>query len=591
MRKWLYLCCAIVAAVVASAGVRGYVGTQVADARPAIAPCVLPAQRPLWLDFGHPSVAAVFARPGVTLAVSSGDFPASMRKAGARTVYWDMNLRNRIGIPTAPAPAETIVERANRLFDFAALQMDCTTPWIALNELFGANLETPWSTANAQYRQNVLTFMRTLAERGARPFLLLPATPFTGTEEAASWWREAARYGDLVPEVYFRGPSIYKLGPILANRRMRVAMRRSIASLTSIGIPARKIGLVLGFQTARGAGGREGLEPSSSWFRLIKWQALAARQVTRETGAATVWSWGWGTYRADDTDRDKAGASCVYLWTRDPRLCDAPKTVGTAFGPSLTEGQITLPPGAECKVGSRTIGRAQLAALVRLTGDRDVAFSILLARLAESPFAAVRGPQILRAERAVQAARFGGSSASYRASLARAGATVSLARGALADELRRMRLEGRLRAGRPSAQEVQTFYAAYPDLLARRVEVKPAAWWLGGRTTGLVLEPVGPRRIFALPSNRSARLLDLDATYRATPLAATQPLGSLPLAAARRAIEITLAAFDRRGAFEAWSVARQEVVLRGAVCARDDLPEPGTIRLAGYLPFLSTAGL
>lgn len=590
MRKTVVLCCAVAALVAAAAAVRGHGGTQAAEARPAAAPCVLPAQRPLWIDFGHPSVAAVFARPGVTLAVSSGDFPAAMRKAGARTVYWDMNLRNRVGIPTDPAPPEAIVERANRFFDFAVQQMDCTTPWIALNELFGANLETPWSAANTQYRENVLVFMRTLAERGARPFLLLPGAPFTGTPEADSWWREVARYGDVVPEVYFSGASLYKLGPTLANRRLRVAMRRAVTNLTSIGIPASRIGLVLGFQTARGAGGREGLEPSSAWFRLVKWQTLAARQVARETGVPTVWSWGWGTYRADDTDRDKSGAACVYLWTRDPRLCDAPATVGPTFEPSLTEGQIVLPAGAQCKIGRRTIGRAELAALARLTGDRDVAYSVLLARLAESPFAAVRGGQIVRAEQAVVAARFAGRAASYRAALARAGATVALARAALGDELRRLRLEGRLSAGRPSAREVSTFYTSYPDLLARRVEVKPAPWWLGNRRSGLVLEPVGPRRVFDLPSRRPARVLDLDAAYLVKPLAATQPLGSIPLADARRAIETTLAAFDRRAAFEAWSVARQGFLLRSAICARDELPEPGGIRLAGYLPFLSTAG-
>lgn len=589
MRKAVSALLALMAVVVlaASVGVRGH--TDAAEARTAAAPCVLPQTRPLWVDFGHPSVASVFARPGLVLGVSTGDFPGNMRKAGARTMYWDMNLNARVGLPTAPAAADTIVDRANRLFDFAARQMDCTTPTIVLNELFGASLETPWSASNTQYRDNVLTLMRTLAARGGRPMLLIPGRPFTGNG-AADWWREAARAGDLVPEVYFRAPTLHKLGPVLANRRMRVAMRRAVTSLTEIGIPARKLGVVLGFQTARGSGGREGLDPAAAWFRITKWQALAARQVAKETGIATIVSWGWGTYRADDTDRDKVATACVYLWTRDARLCDAPKVAGAEFNASLTEGQIIVPRGAQCRVGKKTISRAQLAALARLTSDRDIAFSLLLARLAESPHAAVKGREVLAAERAVRAARFRGNAAAYRAALARVGASASLARGALADELRRMRVESRLSAPRPPAREVSSFYTAYPDVLARRVEAKPAPWWLGRRTRGLALAPVAPKALFSLRTGRRARVLDLDATYRVRALDEAQPLGSVPLSLARPGIEAVLAAFERRAAFERWSVGRQEVLLRGMVCLRDDLPEAGTIRLAGYLPFLTTAG-
>jgi hypothetical protein len=69
-----------------------------------------------------------------------------------------------------------------------------------------------------------------------------------------------------------------------------------------------------------------------------------------------------------------------------------------------------------------------------------------------------------------------------------------------------------------------------------------------------------------------------------------QPLGSVPLVQARSAIASALAAFDRRAAYERWSVGRQDSVLRAITCMRDDLPGAGTIRLTGYLPFLSTAG-
>ena len=66
-----------------------------------------------------------------------------------------------------------------------------------------------------------------------------------------------------------------------------------------------------------------------------------------------------------------------------------------------------------------------------------------------------------------------------------------------------------------------------------------------------------------------------------------QPLGSVPLAQARPAIADALRAFARRAAFEAWSTARQENLMKTIVCTRDELPSPGAVRLTSFLPFLS----
>ena len=49
--------------------------------------------------------------------------------------------------------------------------------------------------------------MQQLAAKGARPFLLVNAAPYTGGD-AGDWWRQAAQVGDIVPEVYFNAPSI-----------------------------------------------------------------------------------------------------------------------------------------------------------------------------------------------------------------------------------------------------------------------------------------------------------------------------------------------------------------------------------------------
>jgi hypothetical protein len=211
----------------------------------------------------------------------------------------------------------------------------------------------------------------------------------------------------------------------------------------------------------------------------------------------------------------------------------------------------------------------------------------LLARVAESSREPVSTARILAAERAVIALRFRGNPAAYRAALARAGATVAVARGVLGDELRRIAIEGRLRARRPSAREVSVFYFSYPDLLTRAVEAEPAPWWLGGRSRGLAFAPLAPPELFALPAGRRTRMRALDGMYQVRVVGDVLPLGSVPFSQARAAIAGALLAFARRGAFEHWTVARQDGALQSAICRRDDLPAPGTIRLAGYLPFLS----
>lgn len=557
-----------------------------ADA-PAIGQCGVSSAKPLWIDFGTPELADVFGRPGVTLAVSSGQFPAQMRERGAKTIYWDMHLANRVGTPSAPTDPATIVDRANRLFDFAAQQSGCEKPLIVLNELNGAHLETPWSATHAQYRDNVMTFVRTLAERGARSYLLVPRLPYTESEQAVEWWREIARLTYVMHEVYFHGRAMWQAGPVLANRRMRVAFRNALAKYTALGIPTERLGLVLGFQAASGFGGREGLDPDEAWFDVVKWNALSARQVARETGISAVVSWGWGSYRATVHDADKKPSACVYLWTRDPQLCDAPKVVGPKFNQSRSEGQLSLPAGVQCTVDGRAIRAAELATLQRVTRDRDVAYSALLGRIAEAPGVPVPAQRVLAAERAVVATRFGGSSAAYRAAVARAGATVGVARAVLGDELRRIEIERKLRARPATPAEVRAFYTGYPDLLTRAVQSKPAPWWLGGRATGLALAPLVPAALFALPAGKKAKLRAIDGTYEVRPLAEPLPLGLVPFERARPAIAAALTAFAKREALERWTIGRQEALLRQATCRGDDLPTPAAVGLSAYLTFLA----
>jgi hypothetical protein len=575
--------------LVALAAVVAFPGRARADGVPTCAP--LPAKKPVWIDFADGSVPfwQEFARPGVVAAASNLLYPPKLRAAGAQTVYWDMYLNNRIGQPSKPVDSATALAKANRLFDAAVASSACSTPYITENELFGASLPIPWSVTNTQYRANVLLYLRTLAARGGHPYLLVNSRPYTASD-AGDWWRQVAEVADIVQEVYFPAPTIYKAGPILGNRILRTAFRRAILAYTQIGIPTSKLGIMLGFHTEPHQGGREGLKPAQAWFRTVKWQALSARQVASEIPISTIWSWGWANWGTRGLDPDKPAAACVYLWTRDPRLCNGPAMAGKGFVTSRTEGQIRLPSGAYCTVAGRPISGAGITRLQKLTGDRQLAATALFARAVESRETPVSATDVLGAERAVIAQRFGGSAAAYRAALARAGANVSIARGILGDELRRLDVEAGLAGGNPSPAAVVSFYEAYPDLLTRPVAAKPAAWWLGGSGTGLALSSLAPAPLFRVPTGRTSTVRAFDGSYVVRPLGQTIPLGALPLSRARPGIVAALRTFARGAAFERWTADRQTAALSQTICYRDDLPTPAAVDLSTFLPFLSPTG-
>ena len=430
--------------------------------------CALPTALPLFAEYSQGSVPVsirndIFARarPPLVLAASGSGIPAELRRLGAHTIFWEMRLRAIVGYPSNPTDPATVVPAADSLFDRAASSSACATPLIALNELNGAWIKTPWSATNTQYRANVLTLLQRLHERGARPFLLVNSAPFTGSPEAAGWWHQVAAVADIVREAYFNGQTIAGQGPIVGSRNRRYALRRAVADFTSIGIPHARVGIMHGFHSGRGTGGREGL-PIDAWLRVVKWETLAAKQVTGELAAAgtplgSVWTWGWADFTF--VDPDKPLVACVHLWTRDPALCDGPgraAAAGVPFDASLTEGQLLLPPGVQCSVGSPAgqIDTAAIDALAAFRVDapqqfigRPAAFTALLARLVESARVSVPEADILAAEEGVVVRRFNGRRWAYETELRRRGASVEMARAVIADQLRRQRIAATLAPG------------------------------------------------------------------------------------------------------------------------------------------------
>lgn len=559
-----------------------------AVAAPAALSCGLPEAHPVWIDFADSSVSfwrERFARPGVVVATGGPQLAAEARASGAATVHWDMYLRKRVGTPSEPIDPASMERRADSLYEYAVSVTGCQQPLLALNELWGASLPTPLTPTAEQYRANVLRFARRLAERGARPAILVSSEPFTGGD-AAAWWRALTQVSDLVLEKYANANVIWREGAVEGSRRLRTSYRRSVAGLLAVGVPASRIGLIIGFQTGPGVGGREGLQPRSRWFEVTKWQAFAAKQVVRELRLPHVWSWGWAQRDARSNDPDKTYAACVWLWARDPGLCDAPGTLGRELDVDRTAGQIDLPAGIRCVHGRTPLTASSIAAVAKVTGDSELALTSLVVRALERQHASVSTGEVLAAERRIVAARFGGRASAYRAALAQAGASVAVARGVLGDELRRRAILGRLRITSPTGADVARFRETHPTVLARRVAVSPGPSWLPeGR--GLALDVSAPSAVFRLQARRTTVLLTAEGPFSVHALDDALELAIVPDGLARPAILRELRSERRAAAYAEWTIRRQKAAEGSLVCNRDRMPELGVVALSSFLPFLS----
>ena len=287
-------------------------------------------------------------------------------------------------------------------------------------------------------------------------------------------------------------------------------------------------------------------------------------------------------------DPDKEIAACVYLWTRNPALCNGPALAGPRFDTDLVEGQLgSLRRGVVCAIGDVELRGGEIGALTRVTGDRQAAFTALSERAAGSLKVPISSAEIVAAERAIISNRFGGSRAAYRGALARAGANVTVARGVIADELREAVLEPHLAARRPTGREVGEYYETFGAADARAVEVRPAPSWLGGQTRGVALATMAPKRVFSLRvGGKPTKIRTRDGVFKVRALGAVQPLATFPFARARAGIYAALMRSARSEAYDRWLLRQQQSALDIAICRRDELPMVGTVDLTNQLPFL-----
>ena len=260
----------------------------------------------------------------------------------------------------------------------------------------------------------------------------------------------------------------------------------------------------------------------------------------------------------------------MYLWARDPKLCDAPTRLpADSFDPSLAQGPIVLEQGSICETGDGRIEEGDLAAMTAIWRNRGRAFTHLLARVGEEAEAGVPEDEIDAAEARIVARRFGGDPAAYNAAVAALGLNARLARALIADQLRRGYLVGLVPVGRLSYTEVARLYAARGGKWTRRVRVTPAAPWLRNETTGTAIEGLAPSSIFQGKKGRTITVRTDDGRFRVRILAKRERMRDVPLATVYPQLADVLRERARERGLGGWLLALQRNALSTAVCQRD----------------------
>jgi hypothetical protein len=582
-------------ALLASAVIVAVLALPLPVAALADGPCpVLSPTAPLPVEFSDGSVVfrqAVFARPGITVASTGPNVAKALRTAGASTAYWEMNLQNLVGTPAAPADPATMDAVAASELQKAQASTACANPLIALNELLGSEIPGPLPPAAQRYRDAVLALMRALAAQGAAPFLLVPRRyTVTGTED---WWGQVGQVGWLVPEAYVAATTYWAVGnPFRISRDIRVDIRKKVAPLLALGIPASRIGVMLGFQSE--PTGRANLQPAEAWLEIVKLQAQAGLVVSRELALSSLWSWGWGTFtQADATlpvPNEKQAAACTYLWARDPLLCDAPGTAAAlaipGFDADLTAGAFDLAPELQCRYDGGSFATKELTALTAGGVTSAGALTALLERSLVRAKTTVGPTALLRAERSVIAGVFDGKRGQYRQFLQVEGATPAVARDVIRDQLLEAKLARGLRVAPITGAGVTAFMKAHAGTRTRSVETVRPVRWLVGQTRGVAIPGLAPPSVLSATTGTTVLVHAEDGPVRVRVLGPKVALPRAERSKARLAVRALILAEARRVALSDWLAGAEQAASDTALCRADDVPFTGRSKLLRRWPEL-----
>ena len=278
-------------------------------------------------------------------------------------------------------------------------------------------------------------------------------------------------------------------------------------------------------------------------------------------------------------------------WARDSSLCDAPgRSSDAQLDADPKAGQLNLPRGARCIYGSTPTDRVErVAALAKVTRDRELALTAprrARDRAGADARVAVRGARVRATHRHDALRREHEPRIERRC--AEAGASLSVARGIIGDELRARDIVGRL----VSRSRVLGRRRALPrdptlQCLARELVVSPAPSWLpDGR--GVALATSAPDIVFRLRTDTARQIRTVEGTF--TVVASDEP--DRPRGAVRTTLPgarscVSFGAERRAEAYAAWTLRMQKAAESKLVCERDRLPELGVVDISSYAPFLS----
>jgi hypothetical protein len=144
-----------------------------------------------------------------------------------------------------------------------------------------------------------------------------------------------------------------------------------------------------------------------------------------------------------------------------------------------------------------------------------------------------------------------------------------------------------MRVGNPTSAQIADYHLTFAGTLARPVAAKRRLDWLGGKRSGLALEALAPKAVFALPEGKARTVRTADGKLQLRATGPAMPLGAFPLELARPAISSALVASARLAKFHAWLLARRSEALQQTVCVRDELPVLEPVELGDFLPFLA----
>ena len=435
------------------ATVVAFLGMAPQQAQALALPCGLPSTQPLWVDFADTSVGfrmTVFGRSGLILASAGLTGPEQLRSLGAQTVYWHMKLGRLVGTPTAPADPTTIAAAADGLFQKAVASSGCATPVIALNELNGASRPTPWTYETTTYRQNILALVKALADKGAVPFLLIPGpprgsrSPFLGNE-ARTWWLEVSKYAYLVRQMHFNAPFIYGMGPVVGARTRRVAMRHAVEGFIANGVPAERMGLLLGFQSGPRQGRTRGSRAAGLLVRDHQAGCAGRPSGDRRARAQLGLVVGLGHIRRGGCGRRQARRRLCLPLDADTDSVRRPQSGGAAL-------QLVAHARADQPASGRPVQdrrRQDHRGCCRATRDGHPETGSRRARPPRSTVSdllphervTVSSDEIDHVLTSLIERGFAGDAVAYQAALTQAGVTPPLARTLVADQLRRQEFE------------------------------------------------------------------------------------------------------------------------------------------------------